>query len=174
MSLSCRPLLLRANRLLGASLVEANLVTVEQLEGASQRVLEHAAAGRLRDASLLRILVLEQGVLREDVVLSAVLEEPKMGLITLRHYEVPEEVRRAVELDTCWATWTVPFDRDEDIHFVATAYALSPAVRAHWEKTLGGQICWFATTMETIVDVLEEIEVERGLDLQKTTAAVSA
>lgn len=34
-----RSLLMRANRLLGASLVEANLVTIDQLENANEKLL---------------------------------------------------------------------------------------------------------------------------------------
>jgi hypothetical protein len=49
----------------------------------------------------------------------------------------------------------VPFDREEEFWFVATAYYLSPAVRAFWEKELGGPILWFGTTLETIADYLE-------------------
>jgi hypothetical protein len=56
----------------------------------------------------------------------------------------------------------VPFDKEEDFHFVATAYYLSPAVRAHWEKTLGGQIIWQATTMDIIADFLDRVVAERG------------
>jgi hypothetical protein len=56
----------------------------------------------------------------------------------------------------------VPFDREEDFHFVATAYYLSPAVRSHWEKKLGGQIIWQATTMDIIADFLDRIHAERN------------
>jgi hypothetical protein len=53
----------------------------------------------------------------------------------------------------------VPFDREEDFTFMATAYYLSPAVRAHWEKQLGGPVLWFGTTLEAIADYLEKLEV---------------
>jgi hypothetical protein len=56
----------------------------------------------------------------------------------------------------------VPFDREEDFHFVATAYYLSPAVRTHWEKKLGGQIIWQATTMDIVADFLDRIQAERS------------
>jgi hypothetical protein len=85
-----------------------------------------------------------------------------VGVVDLRGYEVPEEVKKDIDLDACWATWSVPFDREEDFHFVATAYYLSPAVRSHWEKKLGGQIIWQATTMDIIADFLDRLAAERN------------
>ena len=49
-----------------------------------------------------------------------------------------EAPRRATKLV---ALRSVPFDREEDVYFVATAYYLSPAVRTYWEKQLGGPRC---------------------------------
>lgn len=42
----------------------------------------------------------------------------------------------------------MPFDREEEFYFVATAYYLSPTVRLYWEKLLGGPILWFGTTLD--------------------------
>jgi hypothetical protein len=80
---------------------------------------------------------------------------------------VPDEFRKSLDLGMCWATWTVPFDKEEDFYFVATAYYLSPAVRAHWTKQLGKNILWYATTLEVISDYLEKLEA----DLAKAAAA---
>jgi hypothetical protein len=157
-----RPLLMRANRLLGSALIEHNLVKFEDLEAANERLLEVAASGQVRQSSVLSILVYEKKVLREEDVLHHVVDDHGIGVVDLRGYDVPEEVRRDLDLDSCWATWSVPFDREEDFHFVATAYYLSPAVRTHWEKKLGGQIIWQATTMDIIADFLDRIQTERA------------
>ncbi len=156
-----RPLLMRANRLLGSALIEHNLVKFEDLEAANERLLEVAATGQVRQSSVLSILVYEKKVLREEDVLHHVVDDHGVGVVDLRGYDVPEEVKRDLDLEACWATWSVPFDREEDFHFVATAYYLSPAVRAHWEKKLGGQIIWQATTMDIIGDFLDRIHAER-------------
>jgi len=157
-----RPLLMRSNRLLGSALIEHNLVKFEDLEAANERLLEIAASGDMRRSSVLSVLVYEKKVLREEDVLHHVVDDHGVGVIDLRGYEVPEDVKNALDLGACWATWTVPFDREEDFHFVATAYYLSPAVRAHWEKTLGGQIIWQATTMDIIADFLDRVQAERA------------
>src|SRR6478752_6185048 len=157
-----RPLLMRANRLLGSALIEHNLVKFEDLEAANERLLEIAAAGNVRQSSVLSILVYEKKVLREEDVLHHVVDDHGVGVVDLRGYDVPEEVKKEIDLDACWATWSVPFDREEDFHFVATAYYLSPAVRAHWEKKLGGQIIWQATTMDIIADFLDRMQAERS------------
>lgn len=156
-----RPLLMRANRLLGSALVEHNLVKFEDLEAANDRVLELAAAGDFRQASVLGVLVFERKVLREEDVLHAVMEEHALGVVDLRHYEVPDDIRKNLDLGMCWATWTVPYDKEEDFWLVATAYYLSPAVRTHWERKLGGPIVWMATTMDIVADFLERQQAER-------------
>lgn len=159
-----RPLLMRANRLLGSALIEHNLVKFEDLEAANERLLEVAAGGQVRQSSVLSILVYEKKVLREEDVLHHVVDDHGVGVVDLRGYDVPEDVRKELDLDACWATWSVPFDREEDFHFVATAYYLSPAVRTHWEKKLGGQIIWQATTMDIIADFLDRVQGERAAD----------
>jgi len=157
-----RPLLMRANRLLGSALIEHNLVKFEDLEAANERLLEVAATGQVRQSSVLSILVYEKKVLREEDVLHHVVDDHGVGVVDLRGYDVPDDVRKDLDLDACWATWSVPFDREEDFHFVATAYYLSPAVRSYWEKKLGGQIIWQATTMDIIADFLDRVHAERG------------
>jgi hypothetical protein len=169
-----RPLLMRSNRLLGSALIEHNLVKFEDLEAANERLLEIAAAGDLRRSSVLSVLVYEKKVLREEDVLHHVVDDHGVGVVDLRGYEVPEDVKNALDIGACWATWTVPFDREEDFHFVATAYYLSPAVRAHWEKTLGGQIIWQATTMDIIADFLDRVQAERTEAAKRTDSGLAA
>lgn len=152
---------MRSNRLLGSALVEHNLVKFEDLESANERVLELAGAGDFRQASVLGILVYEMKVLAEEAVLHTVMEEQGLGVVDLRHYDVPEDIRRDLDLGMCWATWTVPYDKEEDFWFVATAYYLSPAVRSHWEKKLGGPIVWNATTMDVVADFLDRQQADR-------------
>jgi hypothetical protein len=169
-----RPLLMRANRLLGSALIEHNLVKFEDLEAANERLLEVAATGQVRQSSVLSILVYEKKVLREEDVLHHVVDDHGVGVVDLRGYDVPEDLRRDTDLDACWATWSVPFDREEDFHFVATAYYLSPAVRAYWEKKLGGQIIWQATTMDIIADFLDRVTTERNELAKKSTGGTRA
>ena len=157
-----RPLLMRSNRLLGSALIEHNLVKFEDLEAANERLLEIAATGDMRRSSVLSVLVYEKKVLREEDLLHHVVDDHGVGVVDLRGYDVPEEVKRDLEIDACWATWSVPFDKEEDFHFVATAYYLSPAARAYWEKKLGGQIIWQATTMDIIADFLDRLQAERA------------
>ncbi len=152
---------MRANRLLGAQLVEHNLVKIEDLEAANERLLELVAEGNPRQSTVLGVLAYEKKVLKEDDVLTYLADSEGIGLIDLRNYEVSEELRTTVDISACWATWTVPFDKEEDFHCVATAYYLSPAVRTHWEKQLGGPVIWYGTTLDVIADFLERLDAER-------------
>ena len=153
---------MRANRLLGASLVDHNLVKLEDLEQANERMLEVIASEQTRQMTVLGILAYEMKVLKEEDVLQYLVDSEGLGLVDLRSYEAHEELRKTIDLDACWATWAVPFDREEDFTFVATAYYLSPVVRTYWEKQFGTTIVWYGTTLEIIADFLEKLETERG------------
>ena len=157
-----RSLLMRANRLLGANLVEANLVKIDSLEAANERLLELVSTGDYRKGTVLGILAYEMQVVNEADVLQHVLDDHGTGLVDLRSYDVPDDLRAGLDLGACWATWSIPFDREEDIYFVATAYYMSPAVRLYWEKQLAGTIVWFGTTMEMIADFLEKQEASKN------------
>jgi len=162
MSKEFRPLVMRANRLLGAQLVEHNLVKIESLEAANEKFIEVVSSDQPRQSTILGILAYDMKVLKEDDVLHHLVESEGLGLVDLRDYDVLDETRKNLDVNACWATWSVPFDREEEFWFVATAYYLSPAVRAFWEKELGGPILWFGTTLETIADYLEKFVAESG------------
>lgn len=147
---------MRANRLLGAQLVEHNLVKIEDLEKANEKFIEVVASGLPRQTSILAILAYDMKVLKEDDMLHHLVEADGIGLVDLRDYDVPDDTKKALDVGACWATWSVPFDREEEFSFVATAYYLSPAVRSHWEKQLGGPILWFGTTLDAIAEYLEK------------------
>jgi hypothetical protein len=157
-----RSLLMRANRLLGAHLVEANLVKIDNLESANERLLELISTGDYRKGSVLSILAFELQVVKEGDVLQHVVDEHGVGLVDLRSYDVPDDLRMTLDVGACWATWSMPFDREEDVYFVATAYYLSPAVRAYWEKNLGGPVVWYGTTQEMLADYFEKLEAHRA------------
>jgi hypothetical protein len=158
MSPEQRSLLMRSNRLMGANLVEHNLVKVESLEAANEKLLEIVGTGDLRRSTILGILAYDLKVLREEDILHQLVEEQGIGLVDLRTYEVPDDLRKTLDTGACWATWSVPFDREEDVHFIATAYYLSPAVRSYWEKRLEGRILWYGTTLDLVADFLERLE----------------
>lgn len=153
---------MRANRLLGAALVEHNLVKIEDLEKANERLLEILQGKQVRQSTVLGILAYELKVVREEDVLQHIVESEGAGLIDIRDYETQEDLKKSLDIGACWATWSVPFDREEDFHFVATAYYLSPAVRTYWEKQLGTQVIWYGTTLDVIADYLEKLEAQRA------------
>ncbi len=156
-----RSLLMRANRLLGANLVEANLVTVDQLENANEKLLELISEGAPRQCTLLGVLAYDLKILKEEDVLQHCVDEHHIGLVDLRAYDGADEARSGLSLPACWATWTVPFDRDEDFTLVATAYYLSPAVRTFWEKQIGGPVIWYGAMLEDIAETLDRLSSAR-------------
>jgi hypothetical protein len=119
-------------------------------------LIEVVHTEQLRQSTILGILAYDMKVLKEDDVLHHIVESEGVGLVDLRDYDVPEDLRKNLEIGACWATWSVPFDREEDFTFIATAYYLSPAVRTYWEKQLNGPILWFGTTLDGIADYLEK------------------
>jgi len=162
MSPENRSLLMRANRLYGAALVEHNLVKIEDLEKANERLLELIAANLPRQATVLGVLAYELKVLKEEDVLQHMAETEGLGLVDLRSYDPPDEIKKGLDMDACWATWSVPFDQEEDFMFIATAYYLSPAVRTYWEKRFNTPLLWFGTTLECIAEHLDRIGDSTG------------
>ncbi len=155
-----RSLMMRSNRLLGANLVELNLIKIQDLEEANDRLLEITANENARQSTVLGILAYEMKVLNEDDVLHHLVEDHGVGLVDLRNYDGSEELKRKLDLGACWATWTVPFDMDEGFYFLATAYYMSPAVRTFWEKQLDAPILWYGATLEMLGDYLEKLEAK--------------
>jgi hypothetical protein len=162
MSPENRSLLMRANRLYGAALVEHNLVKIDDLEKANERLLELIAANLPRQATVLGVLAYELKVLREEDVLQHMTETEGLGLVDLRSYDPPDDIKKGLDMDACWATWSVPFDQEEDFMFIATAYYLSPAVRTYWEKRFNSPLLWFGTTLECIAEHLDRIGDSTG------------
>ena len=158
MALPQRSLLMRANRLLGANLVEANLVKIEDLEQANEKLLAMLDTHQPRQCTVLGILAYDMKVLREDDVLQYIVDNEGVGLVDLRTYDVSDDIKKTLDSDVCWATWSVPFDREEDYRFIATAYYPSAAVRTYWEKQFAAPILWFGTTLEGIADFLERLD----------------
>lgn len=169
-----KTLLMRANRTLGSALMELNLVKIQDIETANEKLLEMVAQNQLRQSSMLAILAFDMKVIREEDLLHQVVEVDGVGLVDLRDYDVPDESRKNLDMGACWATWSVPFDKEEEFFFVATAYYLSPAVRAFWEKQLGTSILWFGTTLEGIADYLERLQSERTASLNPFGAVTQA
>jgi len=153
---------MRSNRLLGAALVEANLITLEDLEAGNDKLLQNLDQAADREICLLHVLLNDTRVLTEQQLLEYLVEEMSLGLIDLGEIEMNDDVKLHLNTGMCWATWSVPFDRDDDISYIASAYAMSRAVRQHWEKQCGGPIIWFGTTLGSIGDFLEKLESERA------------
>jgi len=149
---------MRANRLMGAALVERNLVKIEELEQANERLLQIVDSSPPRQCTVLGVLAYEMKVLKEEELLQFLVEQEGLGVVDLRCYEIAEDAVKGLDLGACWATWSVPFDQVDGFHFIASAYWLSPAVRTFWEKQLNGPILWFGTTLEGIADFIEKRE----------------
>ncbi|AKC81950.1 hypothetical protein IMCC26134_02650 [Verrucomicrobia bacterium IMCC26134] len=157
-----RSILMRANRLLGASLVDANLITIDQLESGNEKLLDLISSAPARQCTLLGVLAYELKVINEHDILQYCMDEFHIGLVDLSIYEGSDDIRNNLNLPACWATWSLPFDREEDFILIATAYYLSPAVRAFWEKQYGTHIIWYGTTLEAIADALDRISAARA------------
>ena len=88
-----RSIVMRANRLLGASLVDHNLIKLEDLENANGRLLEVIASEQTRQMTVLGILAYEMKVVKEDDLLQFLVDTEGIGLVDLRNYDVHEELR---------------------------------------------------------------------------------
>ncbi len=146
---------MRANRRMGASLVDYNLADLSELEAANERLLEVVKEGIGRRASILGLLATEMNAVDERALISRQVEEFNLAPIALGHVERDETLFRKIEPDQLWATWTVPFDMQDNFVFLATAYYLSSYVREYWEELLGCPVLWFVASMNDLSEVIE-------------------
>lgn len=152
-----RSLLMRSNRLLGVQLVEENLIKVDDLEAANEKLLDLISTGTARQRTVLGILAYDLRVVKEETILLHQRDTDATGVVDLRHYELNEILKEELDLEACWATWSIPFDVEEDLTFIATAYYLSPSVRKFWEEKYDGKVLWYGTTLEMIAEFLESL-----------------
>ncbi|MDB4384493.1 hypothetical protein N9Z12_00435 [Opitutaceae bacterium] len=146
---------MRSNRLLGVQLVEENLIKVDDLEAANEKLLDLISTGTARQRTVLGILAYDLRVVSEETILLHQRDSDATGLVDLRHYELNEKLKEELDLEACWATWSIPFDVEEDLTFIATAYYLSPTFRKYWEEQYDGKVLWYGTTLEMIAEYLE-------------------
>lgn len=150
--------MMRANRLFGANLVEHNLLSIEQLEAANTRFLDNIATPGSNGLPrhLLHVLLYETQSLTEAALLNHQVDELTLPLIDLRRFE-PNEEFRARYIGQAWATLSLPFDRDQDVVFIASCYQLSPLVRDYWQKEIGGDLLWHVTSLESLTETIDSL-----------------
>ena len=153
-----RSLMMRANRLFGANLVEHNLLSIEALEEANTRFLDTAGVpgpnGLPRH--LLHVLLYDSQNITEETLINHQVDELGVGMVDLRHIEIPDELR-GKHVGQSWATLSVPFDRVDDVTTIATCYHLSPVVRDFWEKELGGRLIWYVTPLDALTEAIDQM-----------------
>lgn len=162
-----RPLILRSNRFLGSAMLERDLISNDILETANERLLEIIQSGDSTNASLLYVLLFDLKELNETDLIESVVETEKLGAIDLGSYHLDSIVDVPLDMSLCRATFTVPFDKMEDVWMVASAYYLSRPAVQHWEQVLGGPVIWYASSVSSIIGALERIEMIK----EKKTAA---
>lgn len=153
-----RPLLLRGNRFLGSALVNANLITIDHLEEANQKLLDIIHGGNIKQASILNILTFDMGVLSESELVAHTVENHRTGVIDLAHYNLADGFDYTVDIPLCWATWTIPFDYVDGVYSVASAYYLSKPIVEYWENRLEGYVIWYSSSLKSLAEALERIE----------------
>lgn len=152
----------QANRTLAAELAIRKWARTETLEAAYRNWQERRAGDQSQASSLLGILTQELKGLDEHAVLLQKMEADGIGLVDLRTCVVPAEIIPQLDLEVCRATWAVPFGRVGKFTFMATAYALSSAVRTFWEERLGGMVLWYGATLAGLADFLANCAAARA------------
>lgn len=156
-----RSLILRGNRALASTLLDKQIVSSEDIEKANEHLLEFMKKERYEDANLLKILTFKLDALDETKLLNQIAIEEKLSYVNLGTYDKAALSSTMVEYDLCRATWSIPFNNRENIHYVATANYLSEPIRKHWQETLRGYILWYLCSIETIENSLEALKAYR-------------
>lgn len=153
-----RALILRSNRFLGAALVDKGLVATADLEAANDRFMQSIQSAELKHASILRSLAFESKALDEAALINYLVDEQDLGLVDLRHLKMQPLQPWGVDLSLCWATATIPFDKLGDVYLLATCFYLSAPVIKCWEGLLGANVLWYATSLSSLGNGLEQLE----------------
>jgi hypothetical protein len=138
--------------------VEHNLIKLDDLEAANEKLFDLISTGTPRQRTVLGIIAYDLRTVKEEEILLHQRDTDGVGLVDLEHYEMNEEIKAGLNAEECWATWSIPFDVEEDMTFVASAYYLSPAVRKFWEERYNDRVLWYGTTLEGIAEFLEKLE----------------
>ena len=149
---------MRANRFLGSALVDAGLVSRDDLEKANEKFMEAIQNDEVKNASIMTSLLFDLKVLDEARLIEFLAEDKGVGLVDLGAVEMPSLRTMNVDPALCYATSTIPFDRVEETYLVATCYYLSNPVVKYWEELLRGPVIWYATTVSALASALERIE----------------
>lgn len=149
-----KTLILRGSRQLGSSLVEIELVSEEDLEKANQKLLSELQGGNLKNANLLKILIYDLQVFDE----AKLLRTSKFPLIDLANFDLVHPSEFKIDFDLCTATWTLPFDKEENFYFVATACSLSEPIIKHWEELIPKKnLIWYTTSLSCLSHAFETL-----------------
>ena len=140
-------------------MVENGLISTEDLNTANRILIDLVEEGNLKSACLMSILLDELKVLKESDVINHIVENFNTGLIDLQNYDLEKSVDPGLNLGACWSTWTLPFNKEENFHFVTTAYYLSAPVLKYWKGVLGGNLVWYISPLKSIYEALGRIEV---------------
>ena len=162
-----KALVLRSNRSLANTLVDAGLAKEEDIDEANQKLLEAIEAGNFRQMSLLNALIYDLGKLEEKDYIDFVLRESKIGLITLRNYRLRPMGNEMNDPEICWATWTVPFDQVGDYYLLATAYHPRLPVVQHWEQLADLPVIWYGATIQGITEAIDRLTRSEGSDSEE-------
>lgn len=157
-----RPLFLKANRALGAALVEHKLVTPEQLDAANGKLLELMKQGEFKRASLLNLMLMMDNGPKESAIIQYQLDTHELGLINLTNYNLERSVEAHIDVAACWATRTLPYEKQEEFVFLATNFYLSEAVRKFWQDIYKDcQLVWSVASATNLAEALERMEARQ-------------
>ena len=154
-----KALILRSNRFLVSSLLDAGLITNAQMEIANEKFLEAAqSSDSYKNVSMLKILLHDLKALDEDRLLNHINDTHEIGLVDLRQIQPFKPSNQQIDQSICWATLTVPFDQVDQTFMLATCYYMSSPAIKYWEELLGNKVIWYATSIFSITPYLETFE----------------
>ena len=151
---------MKANRSLGAHLVQDGLVTADQLGEANELFLQKLRSDDADEASLLHSLIYGLQAIPEKVLIHHQVETLGMDFLPLANYMVQMHWVRRELLRPCMFTRTVAIDQMEDITFLCSAYYMSPTVRHFWESQFKGTCLWFISSLEEIEKVVYRLYMQ--------------
>ena len=146
-----------SNESIGAVLIEKGLISEDGIKAANEKLVATVESEDIKESSILKSLIYDLKTLEESKLLDFIEEEYHLRFIHLAQVKLGSLRPINVDLQSCQATLTVPFDLVEGTHFLATCHYMSKPVVEYWNELLKGNVIWYGTTLASIHYALENI-----------------
>ncbi len=148
----------KTNEEIASELVHLRFTSEEVIDQHNQKFEDYLKASEWRRASILKVLLWDEGIINETKYIDYHIEHLNQGFAPLLNLDIDLLSLPDFNLRECWATLSLPFDFLGSTFLVASTCYLSSSMRDHWERRLTRNIIWYITDLSSLSLTLEKLE----------------